>query len=279
MLLSNLFEAGDSNYEKPEESASVKELVKLLQAHCKNSIPAIKKDNVLFRGWQSPKPSGIYNPSTGSRSSENTTNFYTELFDTNPANSAWPKRSKSFICTTKESRAWQYAGGRRQGSVSVVVPFDGVDVARCNFMDVWYYRPMSGKFFTQSPPSIVQMNEMLRSALGGSGGIPFNTLRKRLEGVGGDGIFSWKDNFQLNVDTAVREDELADDSSNLEDLERLTPEFIDNFVDSYTYDEHPTSFDLVAASEAVDDRNREVWFSGKCVMFDSIYLDHVKRYL
>lgn len=88
-------------------------------------------DNPIYRGM---KDTGTYVLGTGneiSRRSANTENYYTLIVDTDPAWSNYPKRSKSFICSTSLNRSLGY------GSLYVVIPLEHQSIGVCSEIDFW----------------------------------------------------------------------------------------------------------------------------------------------
>lgn len=124
-----LLEAEVKPLEITELDAS--QTLKILNEHCKKAVSAFHDDIILYRGWQDKLGLSLIDTSDAERASENTRNYYTRLFDTNPENSNWPKRSKSLICTNTLSDAELY------GDVSVVFPFDDANIAAVNAEDIW----------------------------------------------------------------------------------------------------------------------------------------------
>ena len=66
------------------------------------------------------------------RRSAHTSNYSTLIIDNTPAWSTFPKRSKSYICTTDP----EYASDH--GVVYEVYPFDGANIGICSDSDFWY---------------------------------------------------------------------------------------------------------------------------------------------
>ncbi|AUZ94865.1 hypothetical protein FDI40_gp053 [Agrobacterium phage Atu_ph07] len=88
-------------------------------------------DNPIYRGM---KDTGAYVLGTGneiSRRSANTENYYTLIVDADPAWSNYPKRSKSFICSTSLNRSIGY------GSLYVVIPLEHQSIGVCSEIDFW----------------------------------------------------------------------------------------------------------------------------------------------
>lgn len=114
------------------KSMSDTEALDYIKKHCSKSYDAfVKTGKVLYRGWRDEIPVGLVRPQTGKRASENTSNFYTQLIDTNPANADYPDRQKSLICTTDYDKSSNY------GNPSIVFPVDGAEIAVCPRADIW----------------------------------------------------------------------------------------------------------------------------------------------
>lgn len=109
----------------------------IINSHCKDAIPMLKSGDVIYRGdHKSIKRSfATVDTSATERSSANITNHYTVLLNNNPRMKGYPKRSASFICTSDESTARSYSGGKEP---YVIVPYDGVPIGVCPGSDMWY---------------------------------------------------------------------------------------------------------------------------------------------
>jgi hypothetical protein len=113
-------------------------LIKELKANCKDSLKP-EKEVEIWRGTKKSSKSGIYHPGSGERTSANTQNFYTLLIDSNPLNKDYPKRSKSFICSTRRGGAESYAYS--DGGLFRIFPFDSTKIGAVNKEDFWNLRP------------------------------------------------------------------------------------------------------------------------------------------
>lgn len=132
MTFKQFLEAKVSDYSFTPEKTDA--LIEILKKNCSEALEAYNRYSI-YRGIKDPwRPAGVYDPSTGTRESENTTNFYTIILDTNPANDGWPKRSKSFICSLSKETASEY------GNLYQVFPFNGVKVASAGTNDIWNTR-------------------------------------------------------------------------------------------------------------------------------------------
>lgn len=88
----------------------------------------------LYRGIESEVPEGILSGSSVGerpRESKNTSNYYTLWMDNHPSFKDWPKRSRSFICTTRPHYAEEF------GAVYIMVPSDKAKVGKVGKGDIW----------------------------------------------------------------------------------------------------------------------------------------------
>ena len=109
------------------------DIMEKLFTHCNEAISFGFLKFPIWRGFRSlNEPFKELDSSVGERESQNTSNHYTLLLDNSPYMSGWPKRSKSFICTSDPS----YASG--YGKIYMLIPFDGVKIAVCPYRDFWF---------------------------------------------------------------------------------------------------------------------------------------------
>lgn len=98
----------------------------------KNSKDYLKRGNFIFRGVTNDNGIMLGNPGKGKdRVSKNTHNLYTLWIDNHPSFKDFPKRSKSFICTTNVRYAGEY------GLPYIVIPKDASDAGVCPSSDIW----------------------------------------------------------------------------------------------------------------------------------------------
>lgn len=118
------------------EAVDVEKIAAAIEKNCSEAVSnwRMSEEGQMWRGSKKTRASGVFRPDTGTRQSANTANYYTVLLDSNPLNDGWPKRSKSFICTTRHKTAKGYSRG---GAVYAVFPFDGVPIGQVNKDDIW----------------------------------------------------------------------------------------------------------------------------------------------
>lgn len=100
--------------------------------NCKIAIQKYKKNIIIYRGISSNMDFMFGDHSNYVRKSAYIQNYYTEIIDNSPEWKEYPKRSKSFICTTSYSTSQNYGS-----STYIVLPFDNPTIGICPFDDLW----------------------------------------------------------------------------------------------------------------------------------------------
>ena len=134
---------------KPDiKSLNVKKAIALLNEHCKDALWMLHDNKPIFRGDYSLRGACYKNgfatvdPSKTVRQSENTSNYYTEIFDHHPEMIDFPKRSRSYIAAAGRDG---YDISYSYGEVNVLIPYDGVKIGCVNKRDIWDVRLSFGK--------------------------------------------------------------------------------------------------------------------------------------
>ena len=111
---------------------SEEDFVYLLEKNCKQSAKRINA-TPLYRGVDKDLQLQFGDTSVGSpRKSANTKNYYTLWVDNSPMWKDFPKRSRSFICTTDKEYASSF------GEIYLVIPFDNAQIGICPSGDFWF---------------------------------------------------------------------------------------------------------------------------------------------
>lgn len=113
------------------QSISKDEAIRLIKQNCKQALKGIENGNYIFRGEDSMQEEYYSMKSQGVRVSRNTDNYYTLIVDNSKRWSEYPKRSKSFICTTN------FESARSYGMVYTVLPYDGAKIGMAPSNDFW----------------------------------------------------------------------------------------------------------------------------------------------
>lgn len=126
---------------KPDyKDLTVEEAINALNTHCKDALWMLHDNTPLWRG-DNMLPSThrdffmTVDTSATTRKSENTTNYYTVLFDNIPSMKDFPKRSKSFIGSVEKHRASGY--GYISNKLFAMIPYDGVKIGIVGEQDMW----------------------------------------------------------------------------------------------------------------------------------------------
>ena len=126
--------------DEPKFSAlDVDKAKNIIKNKCSDAMWMFESDApLIYRGFKnlsSIHDVGIMHVDTSAteRRSENTSNYYTVIFDNTPSMKDYPKRSKSFICSA--SRA--VATGFSNGGPTVIIPFNDVKIGVVNKRDIW----------------------------------------------------------------------------------------------------------------------------------------------
>lgn len=116
------------NYQELE----VQEAIDFLNSRCKNALWMLEKNRPLYRGHSARLSDfTVVDTSKTQRVSENTSNFYTLILDNNPQCKDFPKRGRSFIGSTDDTKASQY------GICFIMIPTDGAKIGVVNKKDIW----------------------------------------------------------------------------------------------------------------------------------------------
>lgn len=137
-------------------------LLEIINRDCSDAIAAFRNDHTIWKGIKHlTKDFYKTDPKLVIRKSANTTNFYTMLFDNLSSWQVYPKRSQSLICTTISSRAGAFTGwGDNEGSVYLVLPFNGAKIGVCPTYDMW------DAFENGAALDLSDFNDIMRRELG-----------------------------------------------------------------------------------------------------------------
>lgn len=120
--------------EAPGAAIDVPKVKELLKAKCKKNFDTFKKTNRwIYRGDRRVGYEYAHvNTTKFTRSSANTSNYYTLLFSgLLPSWKNTPRRDKAAICSSSASYARDY------GKVYYIIPFDSTTIGICPRDDLW----------------------------------------------------------------------------------------------------------------------------------------------
>lgn len=239
------------------EFVNISKIREFLENNCKDSLWMFKQNAPLYRGFRKLDDSHpTYVDLRGTqRASENTSNWYTEIFDNHPEMKDFPKRSKSLICTT------DFDYSRQFGKPSVVIPVDGAKIGLAGTEDIWDLRM-----------------ELFGGATGGSIKDANNTLQRIVWACQNDVRTKDASFEQLEQIDAILK------TPNNEIINRLSgdpyqfdlnfkkiikdPDFTDNFLQSILDAYSPTKLGFTSATTKNFKPNelQEIWFDTGAVV-------------
>ncbi len=220
--------------------------VTLLSSACRDALRHI--DIPIVRGFSGDEPLYRLEGSQGERQSRSIEQYHTIVMDEFLPREGYPKRRESIICGN-----WlnlQYAGD--YGATYAIFPFDGVPIGVTYGHDLLETRIGMGHLRNRRALSVLEWNQVfLDIGLGDQSYAAFGADIHRLRATGGDidTLFP----AGLEVDDVLRETY----SSSAMRLQIVTP----------------------ATIATIQDRQREMWFSGPCVAVRIDQLDAVKDML
>lgn len=132
MKLEELFE--QRTFKSSE--TSVTRAIDILNKSCKDALWMLDRNTPIWRGDMdafSKTGFRVADPTKTERTSANTQNFYTLIFDNHPEMKNWPKRSRSFIASFGDKSI-----SRVYGDLVAVIPFDGVKIGWVGDKDIWF---------------------------------------------------------------------------------------------------------------------------------------------
>ena len=242
------------------------EALEFISKSCKKSLEQAKRyHNVLYRGVSGASGYYMIDPKSGTRMSANTTNQYTLIMDNDPRWSAYPKRSKSLVCTTDEYKTHSY------GSVYAVFAKDGSRYGVCPTSDLW--QSFNKSFAHLNMGSVNSYLLSLEEEMASSTIADANTYNELMIGV--NRLGDWIDNV-----IKIYTDENYGVLSNLMDnsLFRMWYKnkhvpFSKWFIESF--DPKKNDFYVTTNLHTVftsGRKHKEVWTDGESVMILAMYL-------
>jgi len=111
--------------------------IELIKKNCSGIVNSYSKSHVrIYRGaggMDDYYDYQIVDPTKGKlRRSRNTRNYYTLLMDNLTPWKAYPKRSRSIVCSTSKSKSSGY------GNLYVVLPYNNAKIGICSTDDIWF---------------------------------------------------------------------------------------------------------------------------------------------
>jgi hypothetical protein len=227
-------------------SVDVSNAISLLTTYCSEALASsIKSDKFIYKGLEYfNKPYYAIDSSKIKRQSQNTVNFYTEYVSKHSANwKMFPRRDHCLVCSTSSYYANNY------GTLYMVFPADGTKIGICPEQDFWESFRGYGKI--KSMGSFADFMEHVMVTSKKSNMDEF--LNKPISDC------SFKDDW-THIKTVLSKTQYF---SNVRDPIRTTVgqalnDKLDPLKNGFSLFE-PGQIHLIP-------NNKEVWFSGKCVI-------------
>jgi hypothetical protein len=238
------------------EELTAKKAAEILKAHGSGSIDDLINGTgtLLYRGIRRNKYEfSLVDTSTSGRISQNTSNWYTAIFDSSPLMAAFPKRSKSLICTTEKN----YVGGF--GRPFVLVPLDGAKIGCTGKDDIWDVR------IQEFNRSLESMNYMLsdlnrKFKLSDDKPITASTLKEidhKLKNLDDETAQSVQYFFEHSIDQYYV-------GSGLD--KKLQTDFLNTLYKLYDPEKLGFTADVAAAGKKLKLERGECWVEGKILV-------------
>lgn len=255
-------------------------LIKAIEENCSqaiNNIRTKRKSGTIWRGFRREIVSGIYDPGSGQRESENTANFYTLFFDENPKNRNWPKRSKSFICSTDEITAAHFA---RRRAATLVLPFDNTPIGLVNESDLWdlaisFTLEYNGirRVFTDGVEDLNAIFSDFYAQVENWAENKFTSLNQTAQDIRNNPIQickSLKSRFDLE-EFGVKE--YSEEEYSFK--RSVANQFADQLTEMYNLSKIGCTLTKI---NNLDVKSSEVWFQGKCILVSGTDLGEIMRH-
>jgi len=212
----------------------------LVRKNCKQMIKT-KFKTEFYRGIDGAIDFGVIDPSKFTRKSRNTTNYYTLMIDNLPSWKAYPKRSKSIICSTDREMASRYSSGQ---NALRVIPYDGTTIGVCSGVDIWW------SFDTTSGPLFLLNNKI-------------DGILKQLEGFNASNELKWKNLVSLMSDADKLKDTIRTNIGEWEKSNKPLLSVLESMINP-----KKNGFKIAKIGDSLP-RDREVWTDSICVLISS----------
>lgn len=246
------------------DNISMKDAIELLNAHCKSGLSSVTNGGILFRGFNGSAARGkkymLVDSSVGIRTSRDSNNAYQLMMDTSSEMTAFPSRSKSFICSTSLRTAYVFAQSDIDNTM-VMIPFDGTTLGICAGDDM-FAKSVNSKYLVRS--SVEELSKTMANFISNFPGSP-NYFKKGAKMTDANLL----NNILSKRDLPELEKALAD--AGFKNAKNLAAEIM-----KYPKDKRfnamcdiiitPTTLGVKTTTNGNPlPKDREAWFSGKAI--------------
>jgi hypothetical protein len=238
------------------------ELPDIIRVHYADVVRYIQNDSYIYRGMQATSEMIVGNSESMKRQSTFGANYIMTLSSYLPSWEGWPRRDRSFICSTSDQYAEEF------GTVYIVVPLGVQTFAVCYTNDFNFSRVNSYRFNDM----MYTMLSLVDSDLKTSG--KYKTDPKALIEILDEFIVKIKES---NYELLDRDLKLAYYDDSIMEMVKMGPErWLDKRLDPENFAELIHGIDkLIFASH----EEREVWFEGKALFVAKDKWDFIKYHI
>ena len=222
--------------------------------NCRDAESWILNNKPLWRsmsGGVSKTGCAVVDTSATERKSENTTNYYTMILDNNPYCEEFPKRSRSFICSTSRYRAEAFSG-----ELFALLPFDKVKMGVVHDTDMWDVN--------------IELFGKVRAI------DTFNSYFRHMD------LEPTLESFE-HFDKMLKQEEPNDEKAAFETEFHLfgekaklhEREFLHSVWEAYS--PKNTGFSIATTKSAELPKDSEIWVGGKCMIFSAERWEEFRR--
>jgi hypothetical protein len=242
---------------RPEyQQLQLDDLITMLNTHCKDARWMIEQNNPIWRGRSTRSKAGAtmfqVDPSKTMRKSQNTSNYYTMIWDHHPDWIGWPKRSQSFIGTSDLKYARDY------GTAFAVIPYDGVKVGVVGRDDLHSVNVNIGPFWATYPAINRELERL---------GFPETSYDELVKYANGREYMEVKNAIDIRSAVAKIIGEAPTPTEGLRDLYSMS-----RMVTKPTLHTTKTLQSAPGWADGV-----EVWVSGPCVMISGTQFRQLRK--
>jgi hypothetical protein len=257
-----LAERTESQGDFDTKKLSANEAVAWLEKRSHNYLDNVKRgrSHPIFRGMENDEKVVSYKDSNDfTRRSANTFNLYTQWMDNHASWKKFPKRSKSFICSTSFDTASGY------GPQHLIIPADSARIGVCPAADLWE----SFKFHEDNE-SHLNLEEFMSDAMWALDLAGFDQQVEADWELLLDGLHA------TTLEKLNKSPKFVESKFAAEQLTFLLKEFGPTLYDVFeaTFEPIVNGFSVKQASSFSAPDNREVWVQGEVIIINTFDVAH-----
>jgi hypothetical protein len=232
-----------------------------LNEHCPDLFWMLKEQQPFYRGMRAGLGFSYVDLTKTKRKSQNTSNWYTTIFDNHPEMKDFPKRSQSMICTTNLVYAKGFGDERY-----IVLPVKNAKIGEVGDLDIW--EKIIDLFGNLEP--INEMNDYLAAFVETGLNTGLDTETDPFE------LLKQFDAQIRDVDSEAYERIQQSDYSELLQNDDFRKHFLETILDAYS----PSKLQMRACTPATlrhSEKHQEVWFDGGAIVIPQNVWDKMRK--